>query len=124
MLQWLTATASGWRIGAAPPPAIKFAPEPIKEIPHMPPVWIPEPERPLEIIRPPKPAPSGIKEFKDEKHEMQQAHASYKPKKRRSAGGTLEFETNMAAFEHEDPRHHRPASANVGYSAVKSMFRR
>jgi hypothetical protein len=123
-MQWLTATARGWRISPVQPPAIKFAPESIKEIPHMPPAWIPEPPRPPEPIRIAGPAPAGIKEFKDEKHEMQQAAATYKPKRKRGIGGTLEHETNMAAFEHESPHFHRPASANVGYSAVKSMFRR
>lgn len=93
-------------------------------IKHTPPKYVPEPPRPPEPLRIVGPAPSGIKEFKDERHELQQAPASYRPKKRRSAGGTLEFETNMAAFEHEDPRHHRQASSNVGYSAIKSMFRR
>ena len=123
-MQWLTATARGWRISPVPPPAIKFAPPPLKIVEHDPPKWIPEPVRPPEPVHIAGPAPSSIKEFKDEKHEMQQAPATYKPKKRQSAHGSLEHETNMAAFEHESPHFHRPPSANVGYSAVKSMFRR
>ena len=124
MPQWLTMTATGWKIGAEPPAPTKFAPAPVKKIPHNKLKWIPEPPRPPEPPPVIRPAPSGIKEFKDERHELQQAPASYKPKKRRSAHGSLELETNMAAFEHENPRHHRPPSANIGYSAVKSMFRR
>lgn len=92
-------------------------------IEHAPLRYVPEPAREPEPPRIAAPAPSGIKEFKDEGRELQQAHATYKPKRQRGAGGTLEFETNMAAFEHENPRH-RQATANVGYSAVKSMFRR
>ena len=35
----------------------------------------------------------------------------------------LAYETNMAAFEAQDPSR-RPARANVGYSSVKASFRR
>lgn len=99
-------------------------PQPAKRFPHAKHKWVPEPQRPPEPLQIAGPAPSGTKEFKDEKHELQQAPASYKPKKRRAANGSLDLETNMAAFEHEDRLNSRPTSANIGHSAVKSMFRR
>ena len=36
----------------------------------------------------------------------------------------LSYETNMAAFESQDPWGSRPTSANIGYSSVKGSFRR
>lgn len=36
----------------------------------------------------------------------------------------LGYETNMAAFEAQDPRGRHPATSNVGYASVKAGFRR
>lgn len=73
-------------------------------------------EEPRPVFVAPAPAPSV---YPGAKGELQQS-----PILTGDLENGIGYETNMAAFEAQDPRGNRPSRANVGYASMKGMFRR
>ena len=99
--QWVSFSGRVARIGSAPPPRRAPTPEPVESLP---------------IVIAPAPDPTASPETRGEL--QQSAMLS------RDMEAGMGYETNMAAFEAQDPRGHRPQRAKVGYASVKGSFRR